>query len=214
MLWAIWWARRQAIHEQIYQSPVATHQFISRFIEELEVLKPKPIEARLGGNRGVARPKAPPPGVAQIHTDAAMARSHAGGACAAVCRDTEGNFLGSSSLVIHGVTSVASMEALAICEGLALAQDIHLHDIIIASDAKQVVHDIENGADGLYRPIIREISELVSSFNCNITFEGRLANIDADRLAKSSYSLDQGQHVWLLHPHDPFCIPPCVKFDR
>lgn len=40
-LWAIWWARRKAIHEEIYQSPAATHQFICRFIADLDVLPVK-----------------------------------------------------------------------------------------------------------------------------------------------------------------------------
>jgi hypothetical protein len=34
-LWAIWHARRKAIHEQIYQSPLTVHHFVARFVEEL-----------------------------------------------------------------------------------------------------------------------------------------------------------------------------------
>jgi hypothetical protein len=36
-LWAIWHARRKAIHEDIYQSPQATHQFIESFLHDLSL---------------------------------------------------------------------------------------------------------------------------------------------------------------------------------
>jgi hypothetical protein len=29
ILWAIWYARRKAIHEDIYQSPLSTHNFVT-----------------------------------------------------------------------------------------------------------------------------------------------------------------------------------------
>jgi hypothetical protein len=41
-LWAIWSARRKAIHEDIFQSPLSTHEFIGRFISELKELS-KPL---------------------------------------------------------------------------------------------------------------------------------------------------------------------------
>lgn len=38
-MWAIWWARRKAIHEGIVLSPHATHSFIKNFIVELETIQ-------------------------------------------------------------------------------------------------------------------------------------------------------------------------------
>lgn len=38
-LWAVWTARRKAIHEAIYQSPMSTHLFVERFISELDGLR-------------------------------------------------------------------------------------------------------------------------------------------------------------------------------
>ena len=37
-LWAIWFARRKAIHEGIFQSPLSTYYFIESFIRDLELL--------------------------------------------------------------------------------------------------------------------------------------------------------------------------------
>src|SRR4051812_3055088 len=35
-LWALWHARRKIIHEDIHQSPMTIHLFVSKFIAELE----------------------------------------------------------------------------------------------------------------------------------------------------------------------------------
>jgi hypothetical protein len=35
-LWAIWHARRKAIHEQIYQNPLSVHHFVENFIVDLK----------------------------------------------------------------------------------------------------------------------------------------------------------------------------------
>jgi hypothetical protein len=34
-LWAIWSARRKAIHEEILQNPISTHGFINSYLREL-----------------------------------------------------------------------------------------------------------------------------------------------------------------------------------
>jgi len=36
-MWAIWYARRKAIFEESYQSPLSTHCFIDRFVADLEL---------------------------------------------------------------------------------------------------------------------------------------------------------------------------------
>lgn len=38
-LWAIWYARRKAIREQIFQSPLSTHGFINKFVSDLDMCK-------------------------------------------------------------------------------------------------------------------------------------------------------------------------------
>ncbi|XBH98231.1 hypothetical protein VPH35_127774 [Triticum aestivum] len=38
-LWVIWTMRRKEIHEENYQTPLVTHQFIDRYIAELESIK-------------------------------------------------------------------------------------------------------------------------------------------------------------------------------
>ena len=84
--------------------------------------------------------------------------------------------------------------------------DLSVEHIIIACDNKTVLADINNGTEGLYSAIIKEIR--ARSFRSyEFIFEGRARNIDAHNLAKFSSSLDVGRHLWLGVPHDQFVIP-------
>jgi hypothetical protein len=40
-LWSIWHARRKAIHEQQYQSPLSVHCFVNQFVADLEQSRTK-----------------------------------------------------------------------------------------------------------------------------------------------------------------------------
>lgn len=213
-LWAIWAARRKAIHEGIFQSPHSTHSFITRFIDELDMLKVKPPQVT---GAGVAirsgRPIAPPQGHAKINVDAGV-RKGSRGTSVAVCRDESGAYLGSSSLAIVGLDDPEALEAIACREGLALAADLQLQNFVISSDSKHVISDINKGCRGSTGAVISEIKILANSFQCNFIFESRASNMEAHSLAKSSLSLGPGRHVWFGQPPDPRCIPQFVVFDE
>ena len=49
-LWAIWWAWRKLIHEQEYQSPISTHAFIVRYLNELNSVSLKE-NTKVGNSR-------------------------------------------------------------------------------------------------------------------------------------------------------------------
>ena len=211
-LWSIWHARRKAIHEGIFQSPQATQTFINRYRDELNMIRPTTRQTSAPtAPSGPQRPKAPPAGFAKIHVDAAI-RPGRGGSAAAVCRDSNGNYLGSSSLVVEGVDDPACLEALACREAMCLEKDLLINNYIVASDCKQVIEDIASGNHGEYGVIIREI-RLRSPPNCRFTFENREANVEAHKLAKFALSLLPGRHVWLGQPHDQICILLSVEFE-
>ena len=50
-LWALWYARRQALHENIFQSPLSTHNIILKYIRELEECKPKRVHTGTVANQ-------------------------------------------------------------------------------------------------------------------------------------------------------------------
>ena len=143
-MWAIWSARRKAIHEGIFQSPQSTHAFVNSYISDLEIVGTGNSRVGLGTVSHVApaaRLKAPPMGYAKIHVDAGV-RFERGGSAVAICRDDQGFYLGSSALVIYGVHDPTALEAIACREALALAEDLNLQQFIISSDCKEVVSDI------------------------------------------------------------------------
>ncbi|XP_066361505.1 uncharacterized protein [Miscanthus floridulus] len=73
-LWAIWFARRKAIHENQFQSPFSIHAFVERFIGELEKINQGSPEVRLVA-AAVSRWVRPPSGLAKINVDAAMSEN-------------------------------------------------------------------------------------------------------------------------------------------
>ena len=101
-----------------------------------------------------------------------------------------------------------TQEALACREALALATDLDLARILVASDSQGVVNDIKNRTGGAYASTTREIVETTDSFDsCTFIFEGWATNVEAHSLAKHAFGLEFGRHVWLLNPPDLHCIP-------
>jgi ribonuclease HI len=203
-LWAIWLARRKAIHEEIFQNPMSTHGFINSYLEELKLL-PKPVQvARVlpPNPRLRARWVPPAPGLFKFNVDASVARSGEIGAAAAFCHDSNGVYQGASSIVIRGVTDPFTLEAIACREALALADDLGVNRIHVASDCKVVIDDITGGTNGRYGAIILEIKERASRLHeKSFSFGGRASNFEAHNLARFSTSLDIGRHLWLGNPY-------------
>ena len=131
-----------------------------------------------------------------------------------VCRDCHGNYMGSSSLIIPGLQDASTLETIACREALALAEDLAIKNFVVASDAQQVVNDIARGSRGRQAVIIEEIKIRARKFNCTLSFESRLVNEDAHKLARFSLSLAPGRHIWLLQPHNSNVIPLSVVFDE
>lgn len=166
----------------------------------------------VGNNFPSWRHKAPPRGFVKIHVDVGVIQGR-GGSAAAVCRDSNGNFLCNSALVIEGLDDPAILEAIACREGIALAEDLNVQNIVIACDSKQVVFDINRGSKGRYGAIVSEIIFNSTHFQCNFVFEGRAISYEAHRLAKRSLLFGLGSHVWLGQPHEQNCIPLSADFE-
>ncbi|KAK1697446.1 hypothetical protein QYE76_014143 [Lolium multiflorum] len=89
---------------------------------------------------------APPAGVTKVNVDAALSKNGSIAAVAAVARDAAGTFLGASAVASRGITDPETMEALACREGLALATDLNLQRLRLASDCANVVRAIKADA--------------------------------------------------------------------
>ncbi|KAE8816740.1 hypothetical protein D1007_05763 [Hordeum vulgare] len=144
-MWAIWWARRRAIHDGQYQSPLGTSVFITKFLEDLDCMSmnksrlsrdlhvmPKHLHVTAERTRTRATRSVwlPPTDVdAKLNADGGMSRCGGRGFVAVIYRDRAGDLLGASGRVFDGLTDLPSLEAQACNEALALAADRNLNSI-------------------------------------------------------------------------------------
>ena len=210
-MWSIWHARRKVIHEDIFQSPLSTHSFIERFIADLELATPQVEQKGRAQTQGSATP-APrwippsPQGTMKVNVDAALSKNSSTVTMAAVARNEAGRFQGASVVVMQGISDPETAEVMACREGLALASDLMLRKVRIATDCENAVRNMRGPGMGCHGHIIRELKEGMASFEkAEIVHESRASNFDAHRLAKSSMYKPLGRHVWLLSPPDGVC---------
>jgi hypothetical protein len=75
-MWAIWHARRKVIHEEMYQSPMATHRFIDFFFQELGTVEKKSMGKGTGIQKSQTPRLIPPPTTrSKLNVDGAVAKS-------------------------------------------------------------------------------------------------------------------------------------------
>jgi hypothetical protein len=101
----------------------------------------------------------PPSAIAKINVDAAVSRNDERGVGAAFCRDNTRNYLGASVIVFSGITDPATLKSLACREALALAKDLGINRIYVASNCKTVVSDIKCGSKVRYGSFIKLLSK-------------------------------------------------------
>ena len=215
-MWAIWWARRKAIHDNEFQSPISMMCFIKRYLDDLEIADVRTSRTLLGrADRPRAKAWLPPTGEAAIlNCDGALSTLGERGAAAVVCRDKVGIYLEASAVVYDGMIGPASLEALACSEALALPRDLNLQELEIASDCQNVISQIRDGGAQVYASILREIELSKNDFTSVIFhFEFRENNFEAHSLAKGAASLAVGRHVWLGVLPDIACIPQILSHE-
>ena len=183
--------------------------FITRYLAELQI-----VNARTTSNQGVRHEPparrawlAPSTGNAKLNVDATISRN-CFGAVVVMCRDDIGRFMGAAMLSFNHIDDPATLEALAIREALALAEDLYLRKIEVASDCKVVVQDLKMDNSASYGAVVHEIIDHSSLFDfCFFSHESRSSNYEAHNLAKHALSLGAGRHVWLGHPGNLPSVP-------
>jgi hypothetical protein len=123
-LWAIWHARRKAIHENEYQSPLSVHCFVDRFIVDLKQGEKAELKSGVRITTPEARWIPPSPRVVKINVDAVVGKNSVKGTVAAVAHSDRGVFLGASTVVFPGCMDAETLETLACREAILLAQDL------------------------------------------------------------------------------------------
>jgi len=125
-----------------------------------------------------------------------------------VCRDKHGKYLGASAVIFEGLLDPAILEARACSEALALALDLHVRSVCVASDCQEVVARIADDSPCRFFPILQDIKHQRRSFSdVDFIYESRRHNGEAHALAKAAASLPPGRHVWLAILPEIICIP-------
>jgi hypothetical protein len=150
-LWSIWHARRKAIHEQIFQSPLSVQIFINQFIADLDqaMVQPKKTTTSRSQSTGMTWIPAPQ-GMIKVNVDAAVSKNIARGAVVAVAREHDGRFIGALTLIYPSHSDPENLEALPWREGVDLAREIYARRVFLASDCLNVVRSLQEGTKGVY----------------------------------------------------------------
>lgn len=110
-LWAIWHSQRKMLHEDIYQSPLSTHECAGgRHYDSPSEKYTYEIINRVGSTI--------------IRVAGGVLRDRQRGVAAANARDSLGNYLGSSAMIIPRVIDGQCLESLACREAQSLAHDL------------------------------------------------------------------------------------------
>ena len=134
---------------------------------------------------------------------------------AAICRSETGTFLGASLLTVEGIIDPVVLEAIAYMEALALAQDLRLQHITVASDCLAVVNAMTSPYTGSYNFVLEEVKADASRLQeASFRHENRESNSEAHRLARFSVSSSVGRQVWLLQPLPVFVSPLKFQFNK
>jgi hypothetical protein len=196
---------------------MSTHGFITRYLEEIEI-SAKPIVTRRCNSAETSRQKrswiAPERGWHKVAIDGGLSRDGSKGAAATVCRTEHGQVLGASVNVLDGQNDPACLEAVACNEGLALAQDLNIGTVCLASDCLEMVTNYHKKALCPYSAILWEVEQRASHFRqVDVVHEKRETTVEAHILAKAASSLDAGRYVWLGSVPDICCIPLNVSVE-
>ena len=165
--WAIWEARRKALKENIFQSPLSTFGFISKFLDDMTLTGfcDDSQSKQKTKSRQLAPKWIPPPeAFFKFNVDGALARSGDKGAVGVICRDRKGNYVAASVVVINGLLDPPSLEALACNEATSLAIDMGVGKCVIASDCLEVIMNIQKQNLYAYAAILNEIKARTTLF--------------------------------------------------
>ena len=121
----------------------------------------------------------PPLEHVKMNADAAVLNGTVG-AVAVVCRDIHEVFLRASAITFKHIHNPTILEALAVRGALAVAEDLYVQEIYVASDCKSVVEEIKQGSSlAGHAAIIHEIIARSHAFSsCDIIHEFRSLNFE------------------------------------
>jgi ribonuclease HI len=182
--WYLWWIRRRRTHDETV--PPISQCKMSILSITANVAKAM---AKVNGPRPLW--EKPSHTQIKVNVDGSFQSDNHAGSVGAVARDSNGRFVAASTIFLPNVASAYASEALAVREGLALANRLGCHNIQIESDSTEVIQACSGGevwwgeASAIFADCV-DLASLIGS----VTFQHcpREANEVAHVLARECFS--------------------------
>ena len=141
--WSIWYRRNKVVHDSLCLAPSQIWGFAQRTQEDykgalvVHQIRQRPTDVRWS---------APPPGYYKINVDGAIDESRRMSSVGVIIRDCEGRVVVARSKVLNAMYEAETIEAFAVEEGILLAYERGLNQVVIESDSLSVVQAINTNS--------------------------------------------------------------------
>ena len=161
--WSLWYNRNQVVHES---NGIPSSQIWGYAQRLLCNYKGATIASFLSQQPPDVGLAAPPPGMYKINVDGATSEDERLPSVGVVIRDCRGAVVATRGKLLPATYSVEVTEALALEEGIMLARELHLQQIIIESDSITVVQEVNSSSfNGEMGTIIQGAFTMLTSFS-------------------------------------------------
>ena len=199
--WYLWWDRRKISHDEKCGTPVRTAMSIRGIVANALAMKPGVKDRKVRWER-------PAMGVLKLNVDASYHSNEGSGATGAVIRDCTGAFIAGCCYYKQHAMDAPSMDALALLDGLSLADNLGISTLVVESDSLEIVQAILDPSD--YRAsaavVTDDCRKLLTAFGrVTVVHCAREGNAAAHGLARASYRGNFSRE-WRDKPPD-FLLP-------
>ena len=132
--WYLWWMRRQVTHDEpippAWKWSMSVLAIANNYKKSLE---PKSMNSMERWDKSEPRS-------IKLNVDAAFYADNCAGATAAVLRDERGSFIAAQCIYVEQGLNAVTLEAVAMRDGLMLANSMGFHDVEAESDSLEVIN--------------------------------------------------------------------------
>ena len=194
--WYLWWLRRQVTHNESIPP-------VERWSTSVLAIANHYKKSTAKNSSNVdERWTLPNSGFVKVNVDAAFHADCGSGATAAVIRDFKGNFIAANCAYIDRGLNVVSMEAMAMRDGLNLANSLGFHNVEAESDSTQVISSCSGQSQWWDEAaaIFADCVDLAASIG-RVKFKhcSRTTNEVAHEIAKYSFC-NRSSESWINEP--------------
>ncbi|CAI0444675.1 unnamed protein product [Linum tenue] len=210
-MWHIWKERNALVHSQESWSKEKFWQAVIGLVSEINISTPPSNSSATTVRRISWQP--PPDGWVKLNVDGSVKGDPPSSAIGGVARDPAGNWI--AGFYTHvGHCSVLEAELKALRDGLSLIWVLGYCKVLVHSDSSTAVNLILSEKE-LFHPLGMIIADchimLQKSWEIELSYRLREANIVADAMAELGHDCRSGERLW---PSPPSSILQLVDLDR